>query len=207
MTSSTLLADLVLPAITGLIIGFAAGLIVGAAATLRWISRRANRGADVPIYHDDPIDDASPADATERAPRKRPWRGREHFSKLGWVLATLGVVGFLAGVLSLVQNNSTAQCLSDFVANNAASSRERAVAADLDRQAIRQHRQITQEFNQIMINAVTHPVTDPAGQAKAREDFLVKAKDWDARLAEVDRLDQQAERQRQNNPLPARPTC
>jgi len=202
MTSSTLLADLVLPAIAGLIVGFAAGLIVGAAATLRWISRRANRGANVPIYHDD-----APVDGTEQAPRKRPWRGREHFSKLGWTLAILGVLGFVAGILSLVQNNSTSQCLAEFVANNAASTRGRAEAAATDRLAIRQQRQITQEFNQIMIDAVTHPVTDPAAQAKAREDFLVKAKDWDARLAEVDRLDQAAEKQRQDNPLPAQPVC
>ena len=197
MTSSTLLAGLVLPVITGLIVGFAAGLIVGAAFTLRWIARRTTRGVGVPIYHEE----------TNPSPGHRPWRGREHFSKLGWVLAILGLLGFMAGIVSLVQNNQTSQCLAEFVANNAASSRARGEAAEIDRQGIRQVRDVDQEFYQLMIDAVTHPVTDPAAQAKARESFLAKARDWDARLAEAKRLDQQAEAQRQANPLPAQPAC
>ncbi len=197
MTSSPLLATLVLPAVTGLIVGFSGGLIAGFSVALCWITRHSVRGGGVPIYHEE----------TNPNPGHRPWRGREHFSKLGWVLAVLGLLGFMAGVVSLVQNNQTSACLAEFVANNAASTRGRAEAAAIDRQAIRQQRQITLEFNQIMIDAVTHPATDPAAQAKAREDFLAKAKDWNTRLAEVDRLDQQAEAQRQANPLPLQPAC
>jgi hypothetical protein len=48
-----------------------------------------------------------------------------------------------------VQNNNTADCLADFNTAFAAAQRERADAADLDRQAIRQQRAVTREFNQV----------------------------------------------------------
>jgi hypothetical protein len=137
-----------------------------------------------------------------------PWHGgREHLSRFGIALALLGMVALIASIVAIVQNNNTAHCLADFNASFAAAQRERADAADLDRQAIRQQRSVTREFNQVMIDAVTKPATAPEAQEKARTDFLAKARDWDARLAEVDRLDHAAEAQRQQNPLPVQPDC
>jgi hypothetical protein len=102
----------------------------------------------------------------------RPWHGgRDHLSRLGIALALLGMVALVASVVAIVQNNNTAHCLADFNASFAAAQRERADAADLDRQAIRQQRSVTREFNQVMIDAVTKPATAPEAQEKARTDF------------------------------------
>lgn len=193
MTVLQFLLTFLVPALGGLIIGFPAGVI----AALYWVGRRRERGEPVPIYTDD--DNPNPG--------RTPWRGREHLSRLGWLLVILGVIGFVAGLVALVQNNDTAGCLRNYIEQTSAASQERAEAAELDRQAIRQQRAVSREFNQVMIDAVTNPATDQAARDKARTDFLVKARDWDARLAEVDRLDQQAEAQRQQNPLPPRPDC
>jgi hypothetical protein len=199
VTLSLAVHTMVLPLIAGLIVGFCAGIITGILATLRWVARRRTQGTPMsPTYTEDDFPD------TER----RPWHGgREHLSRFGIALALLGMVALIASIVAIVQNNNTAHCLADFNASFAAAQRERADAADLDRQAIRQQRSVTREFNQVMIDAVTKPATAPEAQEKARTDFLAKARDWDARLAEVDRLDHAAEAQRQQNPLPVQPDC
>lgn len=198
MTLSLVTHTMVLPVIAGLIVGFCAGVITGILATLRWIAHRRTQGTPMPVYTDDDFPDVD----------RRPWHGgREHLSRFGIALALLGMVALIASVVAIVQNNNTAGCLADFNTAFAAATRERADAAELDRQAIRQQRAVTREFNQVMMNAVTDPATDAAAQQKARGDFLSKARDWDARLAAVDRLDRDAEAQRQNNPLPVQPEC
>lgn len=189
----SLLLTLLFPWLAGLIVGF----IAGSLATLYWACRRREQGTPVPTYKDD----------LQAAHRKRPWRGSDHLSRLGWVLLILSLAGLVAGTVSILQNNNTASCLRDYIEQTSATNQERGVAADLDRQAIRQQRSVTREFNQVMIDAVTKPVTDTAAREKARLDFLAKAHDWDARLAEVDRLDRDAEAQRRNNPLPPPPNC
>lgn len=189
-----ILPNVLFPVLGGLIVGFVAGVL----ATLDWIGRRREQGKPVPTYKtDDP----------QAAHRKRPWRGNEHLSWVGVALLILSLAGLVAGTVSILQNNDTAACLRDYIEQTSATNQERGGAADLDRQAVRQQRAVTREFNQVMIDAVTHPVTDPAAMAKARADFLVKARDWDARLAEVDRLDRDADTRRRNNPLPPPPNC
>lgn len=197
MTSHDVFAVVLLPAVSGLIAGFFLGLVTGIHATLRWVARRRERDADMPIY----TDEANPS------PGHVPWRGREHLSRLGWALVVLGVIGIVLGSFSLYRNTATQNCLREYIRQSSEVSQQRAVSGDIDRTAIRQVRKVDQEFYQLMINAVTHPVTDPAAQEKARQDFLIKANDWNARLAEVDRLDQEAETKRQQNPLPPPPDC
>jgi hypothetical protein len=198
VTLSVVAHTLVLPITAGLIVGFCAGVITGVVATLRWLDRRRTQGKPMPVYTDDDFPGVE----------HRPWHGgREHLSRFGIALATLGVIALIASIVAIVQNNNTAHCLADFNTAFAAAQRERADAAELDRQAIRQQRAVTREFNQVMIDAVTNPVTDEAAKQKARDEFLAKARDWDARLAEVDRLDHAAETQRQSNPLPVQPDC
>jgi hypothetical protein len=125
MTPSPLIANLILPALVGLVVGFSGGLTIGAAVTLRWICRKTPEGDGVPIYHDD----------TNPTPGRRPWRGGEHFSKLGWVFVILGLLGILLGSWSLWRNQQTAACVAQFTQFNADTQQQRAVAADLDRQA------------------------------------------------------------------------
>jgi hypothetical protein len=200
VTLSIITHTMLLPVIAGLVVGFCAGVITGVLATLRWVAHRRTPGKPLPGDSDADVPDAD----------HRPWHGgRDHLSRLGIALALLGMVALVASVVAIVQNNATAHCLADFNAAFAAAQRERADAADLDRQAIRQQRAVTREFNQVMIAAVTNPIpaTDPAAQQKARDNFLVKARGWDTRLAEVDRLDRDAEAQRRQNPLPVQPDC
>jgi hypothetical protein len=197
VTSHEVLVAVLLPGFAGLTAGFCIGLVTGILATLRWVARRRERGAAVPIYTDD----------NNPKPGHIPLRGREHLSWLGWVLATAGVLGIVLGSISLYQNNSTAGCLREYIERSSATNQQRAGAGELDRQAVRQQRQVTREFNATMIAAITNPVTDPAAREQARTEFLTKIRDWDARLAEVDRLDQEAEQQRRENPLPAQPDC
>jgi len=189
--SAHLLSSLLFPALGGGTVGFVAGVF----ATLYWVGRSRERGRAVPIY--------SEADH----PEGRPWRAGEHLSRLGWVLLVLSVAGLIAGTVSLFQTTAQARCLATFTTSSAEAQRERAEAAELDRRAIRQQRAVTREFNQVLIDAVANPVTDPAAREKARDSFLAKARDWDARLAEVDRLDGAAEAQRRHNPLPLQPDC
>jgi hypothetical protein len=197
VTPHDVITTLVVPAAAGLLVGFLGGLITGILATLCWVARRRERGEAVPIYTDE----------NNPNPGQVPWRGREHFSRLGWFLAICGVLGLFLGSYSLYRNAQTAACLADFNIAFTVASRERADAAELDRQAIRQQRAVTREFNQAMITAIGHPVTDPVGMEKARSEFLDKVRDWDRRLADVDQLDQQAEQQRRQNPLPIKPDC
>lgn len=198
MTFSLVLHTMLLPALMGLVVGFCAGVPAGILATLRWIDHRRTQGKPMPTYNDADFPDAD----------HRPWHGgREHLSRLGIALALLGIAAFIASVIAIVQNNSTASCLADFNAAFTTAQRQRADAAELDRQAVRQQRQVTREFNQVLIDSVTNPATEPAAREKTRLDFLTKARDWDARLAEVDRLDRQAEQQRVDNPLPVQPGC
>lgn len=197
MTPDSLLSTLLLPLLGGLAVGFVGGLITGILATLRWVARRRDRGAAVPIY----TDEANPN------PGHVPWRGREHLSRLGWILAFLGIIGVLLGSFSLYRNTQTANCVAEFNTRFSLAQRERAAAAELDRQAIRQQRQVTREFNGLLIDSINNPAVDEAAREKARTDFLAKIRDWDGRLAEVDRLDQAAEEQRKQNPLPPTPDC
>jgi hypothetical protein len=193
VTPLQLIATVIIPALVGVIIGFPAGVVTA----MCWASRHPARGGQVPIYRDD----------TNPTPGRVPLRGREHLSKVGWFLAIAGLLGFLGGVIGVVQSNNTATCLRGYIAQGSVVNQQRAGAAELDRQAIRRQRAVTHEFNDVMIDAVTNPVTDPAKREQARQDFLVKAKDWNARLDEVDRLDAEAEKKRQDNPLPPEPDC
>lgn len=182
-----------LPALLGALVGFPSGVITA----LYWVCRQREQGETVPTYTDD----------TNPTPGRVPWKGREHLSRMGWMLAVLGIIGFLAGIVGLVQNNNTAGCLRSYITQSSVINQQRAAAGDADRQGIRQVRQVNQEFYQLIIASVTNPATDPAQREQARQDFLVKANDWDARLAEVDRLDREAEQRRQDNPLPPEPNC
>lgn len=197
MTMPAALSTVLLPTLGGLIVGFGAGVLTGIFSTLRWVTRRSALGDSVPIYTDE----------TNPTPGHRPLRSKEHFSKLGWVFVVLGLLGIVLGSISLYQNNRTAGCVARFTQANAVTTQERSEAGALDRQAIRQQRAVTRELNQEFIDAIANPVTDPAAQTARRDQFLVKARDWNARLEEVDRLDRTAEEQRQQNPLPAPPSC
>jgi len=198
MTLPAALSNVLVPLVAGLIVGFGSGVATGVLATLRWVTRRPAQGnSAVPIYTDE----------TNPTPGKTPWRGHEHFSKLGWTFVVLGLLGLLMGSWSLYQNNKTADCVAQFIETTAATNQARGEAGDLDRQAIRQQRSITRELNQEFINAIATPVTDPAALEARRVEFLTKARDWDARLAEVDRIDRDAEARRQQNPLPDPPRC
>jgi hypothetical protein len=197
VTSHAVLSGVLLPAFAGLAVGFFIGLATGILATLRWVARRRERGAAVPIYTDE----------TNPNPGHVPWRGREHLSRLGWVFVALGLLGILMGSYSLYQNNATANCLRDYIERSSEINQQRAAGGEIDRQGIRQQRAVTREFNQVLIDSVTNPTVDPAAREAQRQDFLVKANDWNARLDEVDRLDRDAERLRRENPLPAQPDC
>jgi hypothetical protein len=196
-TAPELLYTMLIPALGGLAVGFPSGLLAGILATLRWAARRRDRGQAMPIYTDD--DNPTPGQV--------PLRGREHLSKLGWLLVALGILGFLAGTISVFQSNSTSSCLRTYIEQSSAVSRERADAGQLDREAIRQQRSVTREFYRVIVDGVAHAPTDPAEQERRRAEFVQKLEGWDARLAEVDRLDAAAEQKRQENPLPARPAC
>lgn len=193
MTVLHALITFLLVACGGLIVGFFAGIVTAVCL----ICRQREQGPLMPTY----------TDKNNPTPGHIPWRGREHLSRVGWVLVLAGLLGFVGGVVGLVQSNSTASCLRDYIEQSSVVNQERGAAGELDRQAIRQQRAVTQEFNDVMIHAVTNPVTDEAGREAARQDFLTKAQDWNARLAEVERLDQQAEKQRRENPLPEQPNC
>jgi len=197
VTSHDVFAVVLLPAVSGLIAGFAIGLLTGILATLRWVARRRERGQAVPFYTAE----------TNPTPGHVPWRGREHFSRLGWMLVALGIVGIVLGSFSLYRNAATQNCLREYIEQSSTTNQQRAVSGEIDRRGIRQQRQVTREFNQVLIDSITNPVPDPAAQAQARKDFLVKANDWNARLDEVDRLDLEAEAKRQQNPLPPVPDC
>jgi energy-converting hydrogenase Eha subunit G len=132
MTPSPLIANLILPALVGLVVGFSGGLTIGAAVTLRWICRKTPEGDGVPIYHDD----------TNPTPGRRPWRGGEHFSKLGWVFVILGLLGILLG-----------------------------------------------------------------SYFRARDELVTKLQAGNHALDEVDQLYQQAQQQRDANPVPPAPAC
>lgn len=198
MTFSVVLHTMILPALAGLVVGFFAGVFAGIVVALRWIDQRRTQGKPMPTYTEDDFPDAD----------HRPWQGRrEHLTWLGIFLAVVGPIALIASIVGIVQNNNTARCVADFNAAFATAQRERADAAELDRRAIRQQRAVTREFNASMIEAISHPVTDPAGMEKARAEFLVKVRAWDDRLAEVDQLDGAAEQQRRQNPLPTQPEC
>ena len=162
MTSSTLLATLVLPALAGLVVGFVAGLFAGAAAMLRWIHRHLPPGADVPIYDDE----------TNPTPGHRPWRGREHFSKLGLLLVLLGILGFVAGVISLVQIRDVSHCLADFAQRSATVNQARAEAGDIDRAADKQARDATQDSVDAIVSIFDLPKDlSPEDRQKTSEEY------------------------------------
>lgn len=197
MTSHEVLSLVLVPAISGLAAGFLTGLITGILATLRWVANRRERDELMPIYTDE----------TNPDPGHTPWRGREHLSKLGWALLLLGVLGLIGGTISLYQSNHTQNCLRTYIEQSSAANKERSEAGELDRQAIRQQRAVTQEFNNVLIDSITNPPKDDAAREQARQGFLVKANDWNARLAKVDELDRAADQQRRDNPLPGVPNC
>lgn len=198
MTSYEALHLVLIPALAGLVTGFLAGLIAGFLAALHWVALRRERAAAVPTYTDD---------VSNRRPGHVPWRGGEHLSRLGWMLLLLGVLGLVGGTISLVQSGRTQICLSSYIAASSMANQQRADAGELDRQAIRQQRAVTQELNAAFIDAITNPPSDEAGRELARQGFLVKARQWNARLDEVDKLDRAADQQRRDNPLPAPPDC
>ena len=146
-------------------------------------------------------------DESNPNPGHVPWRGREHLSRLGWTLTLLGVLGIILGCFSLYRNAATQNCLREYIEQSSAINQQRAASGEIDRQGIRQQRDAFIEFNQTLIDAVTNPVTDPATVERRRKDFLAKAQTWNDRLAEVRRLDQEAEAKRQQNPLPPPPDC
>lgn len=193
MTVLNVLFTFFLPALGGLIVGFPSGVIT----TLYWVGRRRARGETVPIYTDE----------TNPTPGHIPLRGREHLSKLGWSLAIIGIVGVILGIFGLYRNAATQTCLREYINQSSAINQQRATSGEIDRRGIRQQRDVFIEFNQVLIDSITHPVTDPAAVEQRRQDFLVKSNDWNTRLAEVKRLDQEAEAKRQQNPLPPPPDC
>jgi hypothetical protein len=198
MTPSPLIANLILPALVGLVVGFSGGLTIGAAVTLRWICRKTPEGDGVPIYHDD----------TNPTPGRRPVRSREHFSKLGWVFVILGLLGILLGSWSLWRNQQTAACVAQFTQFNAATQQQRAVAADIDRQATAKQRDVTRELLRGITKLLT---TDFAGDRgayfRARDELVTKLQAGNHALDEVDQLYQQAQQQRDANPVPPAPAC
>jgi hypothetical protein len=197
VTFPHVLSAVIVPLGIGLAAGFVVGVITGVASTLRWIESRRRQGKLVPIYRDD----------TNPNPGHVPWRGDEHLSKFGWLLAIMGTLAIIGSVVSLVQNNDTSNCLREYIERSSATNQQRAAGGDIDRQGIRQQRAVTREFNQLLIDSIASPVTDPAAREVQRQDFLARANGWNAQLDEVDRLDREAERLRQENPLPAPPDC
>jgi hypothetical protein len=205
MTTSPLIFNLILPALGGLGIGFSAGLTVGAIVTLRWICRKLPEGDGVPIYRDD----------TNPTPGRRPTRSREHFSRLGWVFVILGLLGCLLGAWSLwknqetaAQTRATAACVAQFTQFNAETQQQRAVAADIDRQATAKQRDVTRELLRGITKLLT---TDFAGDRdayfRARDELVTKLQAADHTLDGVDQLYQQAQQQRDANPVPPAPAC
>jgi len=198
LTVSTLLATLILPVLTGLIVGFATGIIVGAAVTLRWFIRQIPRGDGVPIYHDD----ANPT------PGRRPLRSKEHFSKLGWTLALLGIIGFIAGVLSLWQIRDVSACLANYAQVSAASTQARAEAADIDRAADRRARDATQDSVDAIVSLFDVPRDlGPEERQKITAEYRARfSRNRDA-LVSVEQEKTHAEQIRDANPIPAQPAC
>jgi hypothetical protein len=198
LATSTLLATLVLPALTGLIVGFAAGIIVGAAVTLRWFTRRLYRGDSVPIYHEE----------DNPTPGRRPWRSKEHFSRLGWTLALLGILGFIAGVISLLQIRDVSGCLADYAQSSATSTQARAEAADIDRAADKKARDATQDSVDAIVGVLDiSPDLTPDERRKILDGYKVRfARNRDA-LARIEQDKAHAEQIRDANPVPAQPAC
>lgn len=194
-----LLTSLLFPALGGAAVGFIAGVFV----TLYWVGRCRERGQTVPTYRDD-VD----PETGEPLHRKRPWHGSEHLSRLGVTLLVLSLLGLIAGVVSLVQTNQQAGCLANFVAANVQISKERAQAYDTDRQSIRIQREVTRDQTAAVKKFLTTDFHgDTAAYQAAKNELLATYDAGDAKLAEVDQLDQDAEAQRQQNPLPPQPNC
>jgi hypothetical protein len=197
VTFPHVLSAVIVPLGIGLAAGFVVGVITGVASTLRWIESRRQQGKLVPIYRDD----------TNPNPGHVPWRGDEHLSKFGWLLAIMGTLATIGSVVSLVQNNDTSNCLREYIERSSATNQQRAAGNDIDRQGISTLLTVNREFNQVLIDSITNPVTDPAAREAQRQDFVIKANEWNAQLDEADRLRREAERLRQENPLPAPPDC
>jgi hypothetical protein len=197
VTFPHVLSAVIVPLGIGLAAGFVVGVITGVASTLRWIESRRRQGKLVPIYRDD----------TNPNPGHVPWRGDEHLSKFGWLLAIMGTLATIGSVVSLVQNNDTSNCLREYIERSSATNQQRAAGNDIDRQGISTLLTVNREFNQVLIDSITNPVTDPAAREAQRQDFVIKANEWNAQLDEADRLRREAERLRQENPLPAPPDC
>lgn len=201
MTFSHVLSTAIVPFGIGLCAGLVVGMLTGIISTLRWIENRRRQGKPVPTYTDE----------TNPTPGHIPWRGGstngEHLSRFGWLLAIMGTLAIVASIVSLVQNNDTSRCLREYIERSSVTNQQRAGALDIDRQGIRQQRQVTREFNQLLIDSIASPVTDPAAREAQRQDFLTRASGWNAQLDEVDRLDREAERLRQENPVPDPPNC
>jgi flagellum-specific peptidoglycan hydrolase FlgJ len=161
------------------------------------VARRRERGEAVPIYTDE----------NNPNPGQVPWRGREHFSRLGWFLAICGVLGLFLGSYSLYRNSESAACQAKFNETFAAAMHEQVSAGAVTRDATRIQREVSTEQNQAFIDAIKHPATDPAAAQKVRDDFVAKSQGWNDRLAEAAQLDQAAEQKRQQNPLPDQPDC
>ena len=198
MTSSTLLANMVLPAITGLIVGFAAGLIVGATIALRWFTRRATRGVGVPIYHED----------TNPASGHRPLHGKEHLSWLGVALAVMGVISLIVGSISLLQIRSVSSCLADYAQASATATQARAGAGDIDRAADAQRWSATQDS----VAAITSWFEIPQDLSQEDRQRIIdenKARFTRNRdiLEQANKDKARAEEIRAASPLPAQPAC
>jgi hypothetical protein len=174
------------------------GLTIGAAVTLRWICRKTPEGDGVPIYHDD----------TNPTPGRRPWRGGEHFSKLGWVFVILGLLGILLGSWSLWRNQQTAACVAQFTHFNADIQQQRAAAADLDRDAATKQRGVTRDLLRSISGFLTTDFHgDRDAYIRARDELVAHLQAGDRTLNAVDQLYQQAQQQRDANPVPPAPAC
>jgi hypothetical protein len=112
-------------------------------------------------------------------------------------------------VIALVQTNNTADWVARFTSASSAAQLERAEAAGIDRQAVRQQRAVTRDTIKAMVTLLTANVdpNDTAERVRVRDEFLTKIRAADSQLAEIDRLDGAAEQQRRENPLPPQPRC
>jgi hypothetical protein len=183
-----------IPFALGLLVGFAAGLIIGIMHTLRRAARRRNQGKTMPSYTDE----------TNPTPGHRPLFGNEHLSKFGIVLAIVGTLAIVGSIVSLIGDRNTSSCLRTYIERTTVTNQERAEAAALERQAIRQQVDVLRQQIGFFREAVANP---PADREASRADFLNKSQGWDLRLADSDRIFQDAEVQRQQNPVPLRPAC